>query len=62
MGTVEAPKDSRGSLKGGALSTENPYDIDPERLRIERNILIGTTSTAASAGLIAGKASNSEDK
>ncbi len=39
-----------GVAKGWRFPLENPYDIDPERLSVERDLLIGAATTAAAAG------------
>jgi hypothetical protein len=36
--------------KGWRFPLENPYGIDPQRVKIERNVLVGMASTAVAAG------------
>lgn len=45
----------RAISKGWRFPLENPYGIDPNRLKIERNILIGVSSTAAGVGAAIGE-------
>lgn len=39
-----------GLAKGWRFPLENPYDINPDRVRIERNIILGSMATSAGAG------------
>jgi hypothetical protein len=51
-----------GIAKGWRFPLENPYDIDPDRLRVERNILLGAMSSATGVGLALGEAATSDDQ
>ena len=51
-----------GIAKGWRFPYENPYDINPGRVRVERNILIGITSSAAGTGATLGKAIGEDEQ
>ena len=50
-----------GVAKGWRFPYENPYGIDPQRVKIERNILIGAASTAAGTGAAIGEAIRNDE-
>ena len=50
-----------GIAKGWRFPLENPYGIDPQRVKIERNVLVGVASTAIGAGAAIGEKIGNEE-